>query len=433
MDDKNVLLNQLRIDRSADVESDGSSRRWVLIGASVVLVLALGAGAWWFLIKPSGIPVVDAVAKEAPGGSVSGGGGRSMGASMLDASGYVVARRQATVAAKMIFRVTEVLIEEGQRVKEGEVIARLDDSNTKAQLMQAQAQVTQAEANLKASRVALDDAAPIFKRNEKQFDAKVISENALDTAKQAFNAAEQDLNVRTRMLEVARANLVVAQRTQDDTIIRAPFSGVVVTKAAQAGEIVSPSSAGGGFTRTGICTIVDMDSLEVEVDVSENFINRVKPKQPATIKLNAYPDWEIPAEVIAVIPTADRSKATVKVRVGFKEKDERVLPEMGARVSFLSTPEPAGPAGTPAPAVQAVVIPNDAVQANGDTGTVFIINGNTVERRVVRLGSRTSDGQLVLSGISSGTRVVVGHLDALTDGAKVYVDAKAAAQQGEGS
>jgi hypothetical protein len=176
-----------------------------------------------------------------------------------------------------------------------------------------------------------------------------------------------------------------------------------------------------------------MDSLEVEVDVSENFINRVKPRQPATIKLNAYPDWEIPAEVIAVIPTADRSKATVKVRVAFKEKDERVLPEMGARVSFLSTPEAPDPAGAPAATVQAVIIPTDAVQSNGDTGTVFIINGNTVERRVVRLGSRTTEGQLVLSGISTGTRVVVGHLDALTDGAKVYVDAKAAAQQGEGS
>jgi RND family efflux transporter MFP subunit len=432
MDDKNVLLNQLRIDRTADVESDGSARRWVLIGASVVLVLGLGAGAWWFFTKPSGIPVADAVAKEAPGGSV-GGGGKSTGASMLDASGYVVARRSATVASKSILRVVDVLIEEGQRVKEGEVLARLDDSNTKANLLQAQAQVTQAEANLKASQIALDDAAPIFKRNERQFEAKVISEQALDTARQAFNAAQSELNVRQRQLEVARATLGVAQRIQDDTIIRAPFSGVVVTKAAQAGEIVSPSSAGGGFTRTGICTIVDMDSLEVEVDVSENFINRVKPKQPATIKLNAYPDWEIPAEVIAVIPTADRSKATVKVRVAFKEKDERVLPEMGARVSFLSTPEPAGPAGSSAPVVQAVVIPTDAVQSNGDTGTVFIINGNTVERRVVRLGSRTADGQLVLSGVSAGARVVVGHLDTLTDGAKVYVDAKAAAQQGEGS
>ena len=433
MDDKNVLLDQLRIDRSADVESDGSTRKWVLIGCSVVLVGALGAGAWWFLSKPTGIPVADAVAKEA-GGTVTVGG-KSAGASMLDASGYVIARRQAAVAAKSILRVVEVTIEEGQLVKEGQILAKLDDSNTKASLEQARAQVTQAEASLKAAKIAFDDAVPTFRRNERQLESKVISEQTFDSAKAAYNAAEQDYNVRVRALEVARAQLAVAQRYQDDTIVRAPFAGVVVTKSAQAGEIVSPSSAGGGFTRTGICTIVDMDSLEVEVDVSENFINRVRAGQPATIKLNAYPDWEIPAEVIAVIPTADRSKATVKVRVGFKEKDERVLPEMGARVSFLSSPEAEKSAnGAPAVVTQAVLVPTDAVQANGDTGTVFVINGdNTVERRVVRLGSRTSDGQLVLSGLSSGARVVVGHLDALTDGAKVYVDAKAASQQGEGS
>jgi RND family efflux transporter MFP subunit len=432
MDNKNVLLDQLRIDRTADVADDGSTRKWVLIGCSIVLVLGLGAGAWWFLSKPTGIPVADAVAKEA-GGTVSAGG-KSTGASMLDASGYVIARRQAAVASKSILRVVEVTIEEGQLVKEGQVIARLDDSNTKASLEQARAQVTQAEASLKAAKTALDDAVPTFRRNERQLEAKVISEQAFDSARAAYNAAEADYNVRVRAREVARATLAVAQRYQDDTVVRAPFAGVVVTKSAQAGEIVSPSSAGGGFTRTGICTIVDMDSLEVEVDVSENFINRVRTGQPATIKLNAYPDWEIPAEVIAVIPTADRSKATVKVRVGFKEKDERVLPEMGARVSFLSTPEADKSPGATTTTTQAVIVPNEAVQANGETGAVFIINGNSVERRVVRLGSRTSEGQLVLSGISSGTRVVVGNLDALTDGAKVYVDAKAAAtSQGEGS
>jgi RND family efflux transporter MFP subunit len=431
MDDKNVLLDQLRIDRSADVESDGTSRRWVLIGSSVVLVLALGAGAWWFLTKPSGIPVADAIAKEV-GGTVSPGG-KATGASMLDASGYVVARRQATVASKSIGRVVEVAIEEGQKVQEGQVLARLDDSNRKAELANARSQVAQAEANLKAAKTAFDDAVPIFRRNERQFEAKVISEQALDSARAQYNAAESDYNVRVRGLDVARSTLAMAERNLDDMVVRAPFSGVITVKAAQAGEIVSPSSAGGGYTRTGIGTIVDMDSLEVEVDVSENFINRVRPKQPATIKLNAYPDWEIPAEVIAVIPTADRSKATVKVRVGFKEKDERVLPEMGARVSFLSTPEPGKADGTPAPVQQAVLVPNEAVQANGDTGTVYIINGDTVERRVVRLGSRTAEGQLVLSGISSGTHVVVGNLDALTDGAKVYVDAKAASQQGESS
>jgi len=214
--------------------------------------------------------------------------------------------------------------------------------------------------------------------------------------------------------------LEIAQRNQDDTIVHAPFSGVVTDKAAQQGEIVSPSSAGGGFTRTGICTIVDMDSLEAEVDVSENFIQRVRAGQPATVRLNAYPDWEIPASVIAIIPTADRSKATVKVRVGFKQKDPRILPEMGARVAFLAAPAPAT-ASSAADAPHGIVLPADAVLAQGDTGTVFVIEGNSVTRRSVRLGPRTSDGQVILSGISAGTRVAAGDLTHLTDNAKVSV------------
>ena len=350
---------------------------------------------------------------------------------MLDASGYVVARRQATVAAKSIGRVTEVLIEEGQHVDAGQIVARLDDSNIKASVEQARAQLAQAQASLEAARTALADAKPIFDRNEQQMKAGVISAQVFDQARAAYNAARTDFDVRTRAVESARATQSVQMRFLDDTIVRAPFAGVVTVKAAQSGEIVSPQSAG-GFTRTGIGTIVDMDSLEVEVDVSENFINRVKPGQPATIKLNAYPDWEIPAEVIAVIPTADRSKATVKVRVGFKQKDARVLPDMGARVSFLAPPTP-GESKNTTPTV-AVVIPNDAVQANGDTGTVFIINANdTVERRVVRLGARTNDGQLVLSGLSGGMRVAVGNLSDLADGAKIHVVPKEAVKEGETS
>jgi RND family efflux transporter MFP subunit len=427
MDDKNTLINQLRIDRTAEVD-DGSSRRWLLIGASIVLVIALGGGGWALLARPSGIAVEEAVAREVSNGS----SGSSGGASMLDASGYVVARRQATVASKTIGRVTEVLIEEGQRVEQGQIVARLDDSNIRATVAQSRAQLAQAEANLEAARVAVADAKPIFRRNEEQINAGVISAQQFDNARAAYNAAESDFAVRARGVELARAGLAVALRSLDDTIVRAPFSGVVINKAAQAGEIVSPQSAGGGFTRTGIGTIVDMDSLEVEVDVSENFINRVNPGQPATIKLNAYPDWEIPAEVIAVIPTADRSKATVKVRVGFKEKDSRVLPDMGARVSFL-TPNAPAEAQNAAPTV-AVLVPSDAVQANGDTGTVFIINtNNTVERRVVRLGARTTDGQLVLSGLAGGARVVVGNLSALTDGAKIHVVPKEDIKEGESS
>jgi RND family efflux transporter MFP subunit len=430
MDDKNALLNQLRIDRTTDVpDDDGSTRRWILIGVSIVLVAGLAVGGWYFT-RPSGVAVQAAVAKEVAGSSA--GGGASAGASMLDASGYIVARRQATVASKTIGRVIEVSIEEGQRVEKDQIIGRLDDSNARAAFEQAQAQLSQAEANLRASQVAFDDAKPIFKRNEQQMSAGVISAQTFDNARAAYNAAEQDLAVRTRGVALAKAGVEVARRNLDDTIVRAPFTGVVTVKAAQAGEIVSPSSAGGGYTRTGIGTIVDMDSLEVEVDVSENFINRVRPSQPATVKLNAYPDWDIPAHVIAVIPTADRSKATVKVRVGFKERDARILPDMGARVSFLSEPEKQDGKSAPV-AVSAVVIPPDAVQSNGDTGTVYIINGNdTVERRVVRLGARTSDGQLVLSGLPGGTRIAASNLAALSDGAKIHVVTQEAGQ-GEGS
>lgn len=414
MDDKTSLLNQLRIDRE-EIADTGSSRRIFLWIVSTVLVLGLFAAGWWVLARPSGIPVRAAIAQQASTQTVG-----AAGASMLDASGYVVARRQATVSAKIIGRVVDVLIEEGQRVEEGQIIARLDDSTTRAALAQAQTQLAQAEASLEASRIALEDARPTFIRSQQQFEAGVISEQAFDTAKAQFNAAQSDYAIKQRAVEVAKANLLRAQRDQEDTIVRAPFAGVITVKAAQPGEIVSPSSAGGGFTRTGIGTVVDMSSLEVEVDVSENFINRVQPGQPAIVRLNAYPDWEIPAEVIAVIPTADRSKATVKVRVGFKTRDERVLPDMGARVSFLSEAS-ADPGSGSARVAPNVIVPREAVLGTGDTGTVFVINGDTLERRAVRLGARTAAGQLIQSGLTSGTQVVVGNLNELEDGMKVYV------------
>ncbi len=413
MDDKSSLLTSLRIDRGEEVQDD-NTRRVVLWIGSAVLVIALAAGLWWFVFRPSGVPVQVAVVRASSNSSPAAAG------SLLDASGYVVARRMATVASKTTGRVMEVLIEEGQRVAKDEIIARLDDTNTRASLAQAQAQLAQAQANLEASKVALDDARPIFERSQQQFERSVISADAFDKAKAAFNAAQSDFAVRQRGLAVARSALGMAQRAQDDMTVRAPFAGVVTVKAAQAGEMVSPVSAGGGFTRTGIGTIVDMDSLEVEVDVSESFINRVKPGQPATIKLNAYPDWEIPAAVIAVVPTADRSKATVKVRVGFKERDARVLPEMGARVSFLADPAKASP-DSEAPVSRALVVPTDAIETSGDTGTVFVLKDNTVERRVVRIGARSAEGQVVLSGLSEGDRLAIGDRSLLADGAKVQI------------
>ena len=342
MDEKTKLLEQLRIDRSDSARAAPESRRSLPIAVvyGVLLLIVAGIGGWFFLRPHSpGISGAPGSAADAAGSSPAADSGVAAGAAastVLDASGYVVAQRQATVSAKAIGRVVDLRIEDGQHVKAGEIIARLDDTNTRAALLAAEAQLAQAQASLEAARVALADQGPIFERNQKQRAAGVISAQDFDADRATYDAVRSDLNVKQQMVAVARAQVQVAQRNEDDMIVRAPFDGVITVKVAQQGEIVSPMSAGGGFARTGIGTIVDMDSLEVEVDVSENFINRVHANQPATVRLNAYPDWSIPASVIAIVPTADRSKATVMVRVGFKVKDPRILPEMGARVSFLS-------------------------------------------------------------------------------------------------
>jgi RND family efflux transporter MFP subunit len=412
--DKSTLLNQLRIDRSEPPPSDGHGKWWAT-GIAVIIMAAVGT---WYLLRPTGLPINTAVAQAVPGG----GAGSIGGASLLDASGYVVARRRATVSAKVTGKVVEVRLEEGQRIEAGEIIARLDDSNWKAALEQSNAQLQQAEANLSSAKTAFDDAKPIFERSEKQKAAAVISAQSFDEAHAQFDVAHNNLLIAQSALEAARAGVAVAQHNLNDTVIRAPFSGVVTEKAAQPGEMVSPISAGGGFTRTGIGTIVDMDSLEVEVDVSENFINRVRPQQPVVIKLNAYPDWDIPGSVIATIPTADRAKATVKVRIAIKQKDPRIIPEMGARVSFLEEKEPeaAGAGKTSAP--PGVIVPSEAVAASGDSSIVYVVHDSSVERRAVRLGAKTATGQIVIAGLTAGTTVAVGDLAKLSDGARVRIE-----------
>jgi RND family efflux transporter MFP subunit len=411
LDDKTSLIEQLRIDRPAEAEA-ATWPKWVAIAVGVVVI----AGVATWLLLPRGIEVRAATVEVAPAEAAAGPG------TILDASGYVVARRQATVSSKITGKVVQVSIEEGKRVARDDIIARLDDTNVRAALEQARAARAQSEANLTAAQVAFDNAGPTFKRNEQQLEKAVISQQTFDTAKAAYDAARTGLDVAKRAVDVARSAVAFAERNLDDTIVRAPFDGVVTVKAAQEGEMVSPISAGGGFTRTGIGTIVDMDSLEVEVDVSENFINRVHAGQRATAKLNAYPDWAIPAHVIAIIPTADRAKATVKVRVGFDARDDRILPEMGVRVAFLDTPSSAPTEASSAGGAQpAFLVPTDAVQASGDTGVVFVLNDDRAERRTVRLGGRVAGKQIVLSGVTAGARVATGDLSQLADGAKVRV------------
>lgn len=411
--DRTALLNQLRIDRSQPPASDGHGKWWAT-GIAVIIVAASGI---WYLMRPTGVAINTAIAQPA----TSGGSAANAGASLLDASGYIVARRRATVSSKVTGKVVKVMLEEGQRVEAGDVIARLDDANWKASLAQSNAQLQQAEANVASAQTAFDDAKPIFERSEKQKAAAVISAQSFDESHAQFNVARNNLLIAQRALESARAGVEVAQRNLDDTVIRAPFAGIVTEKAAQPGEMVSPISAGGGFTRTGIGTIVDMDSLEVEVDVSENFINRVRPQQPVTIKLNAYPDWDIPGAVIAMIPTADRAKATVKVRIAIKQKDPRIIPEMGARVAFLSESEPSAP-GTEKSAAPGVTVPADAITTSGSASIVYVVHASTVERRAVRLGGKTSAGQVVTAGLEAGNSVAIGDLSKLSDGARIRIE-----------
>jgi RND family efflux transporter MFP subunit len=420
MSDKSHLLQQLRIEREMPPETLRSvsvSRRW-WIAIAVILTGTTG----WLVVTRSvavAVPVKVTVAKS----STNDMTGAAKSTSILDASGYVVARRQATVSAKVTGKLAQLFIEEGQHVKAGEVLAKLDDTNSMAELRRAQAAVSQAEVMVAQTKLLVDDLTPTYQRNQIQAAAQLISKQTLEASKTSYDTQQKEVALAEANLKILRAELEVAQRNEDDTIVLAPYTGVITSKNAQEGEIISPLSAGGGFTRTGIGTLVDMDSLEVETDVNENFIGRIHPNEPAVLKVNAYPDWQIPAYVIAVIPTADRSKATVKVRVGFKTRDARILPEMSAHVSFLNESSET-PKGKPSPTTGGVILQPSAVQqtATAGTGVVFVVLENgTVERRTVSIEAKTNDGITISSGISSGERVVVGDLGKLKDGNRVSV------------
>jgi RND family efflux transporter MFP subunit len=405
------LLKELRIDRG---DARPPRRRGRLLAILALLVLVAGAALWlaWARLRP---PVVQtAVARAAAPGSSAG--------SVLDASGYVTARLQATVSAKITGKVTEVLIEEGMRVREGAVLARLDDTEARAGLALAQAQLVAARSQLAEVRAQLDQAERDYTRQQGLYDRQLVSPQSLDAALAQRDMLRARLANLQEQIKVAQESLAVAQVQLDNTVIRAPFSGVVVAKSAQPGEMISPISAGGGFTRTGIGTIVDMDSLEIQVDVNESYINRVAPGQPVEATLNAYPDWKIPGEVIAIIPTADRSKATVKVRIAIKARDPRIVPDMGVRVGFL---ESKAPGEAPAPKAAGVLVPADAVKPEGSDGVVFVVtDGKKVERRRVTLGPDLAGQRRVVSGLREGERVVLAPPPGLADGQAVRLGEK---------
>jgi HlyD family secretion protein len=401
-------LEGLRIDRSAIGGERGRGRLWIALVVIAVLALAV----WGWLARPRAVEVRAVAAEARAGGSAAAG-------AVLNASGYVTARRQATVSSKITGKVVDVLVEEGMEIREGQVLAHLDDATLRKQLALADSQLASQRRSVAETEVRLKQAKLSQARMRRLREQGISTQADLETADADVDALAARLDLARQDIQVSERQLALRRQDLDDTVIRAPFAGVAVSKDAQPGEMISPVSAGGGFTRTGICTLVDMKSLEIEVDVNESYIHRVAPGQKAVATLDAYPEWQIPARVIMPVPTADRQKATVRVRLGFEQLDPRILPDMGVKVAFLSDEKPGekgAAAGKPV-----VVIPRAALRKDGDRDVVFVIQGSRAERRAIGVAAGTGDEAVVTSGLAAGERVVVEGPADLKDGASIAI------------
>ena len=400
--DQEALESLRRTPAATPVSYARPARRrlwWVLGAAAIVVALLL----WRFAAAPV---AVGTALVEAPGDADG---------AVLNASGYVVARRLATVSSKVTGRISEVLFEEGAAVSEGQVLARLDAATAQADNLVTVRSLEAARRNLREIEVRLADAEKTLERNRNLVQRQLVSQSALDASEAEVAALQARLSAAGAEVGVAEARVAVTRQVLDDLSIRAPFAGVVISKDAQPGETVSPISAGGGFTRTGIATIVDMESREIEVDVNEAYINRVHDDQRVEAVLDAYPDWKVPGHVIGIVPTADRQKATVRVRIAFDQLDPRILPDMGIKVRFLEDGGGAPPVPT---------IPADSIVRDGDATSVWVVTDGHAARRSVRLGEEADGRFPVLEGLAGGETVVVNPPERLRDGAAVTSGAK---------
>jgi len=399
-------LDALRIEREPERRGLG---RWIIWTGLIIVIAALGFGGWRWFTRERPIEVQVTTVTMRPAGTQ---------AAVLNASGYVTARRRATVSSKITGKVVEVNVEEGRRVAQGQVLARLDDSTPRAALALAQAQAEAARRALRENEVRLAQAQLNQRRTAQLLQERIASQAQLDDAKAESDSIEARVAALQEQIRVAERQIEVQEAELDNYVIRAPFSGIAISKDAQAGEMVSPVTAGGGFTRTGICTIVDMNSLEIEVDVNESYISRVNAGQDADAVLDAYPDWHIPARVITLVPTADRQKATVLVRLAFKKLDPRILPDMAIKVTFLRE----GDDTTATDGRQPVpLVPRAAIKTVGSDNFTFVVRGDVVERRAIRVGGTDGDRLEVLAGLQPGDRVVLSPPPNLSDQSKVIV------------
>jgi RND family efflux transporter MFP subunit len=398
-------LASLKIEHSARASH---SRRGAWITLAVVLAAGAAAG-WIWTQRVQADPVRTAAV-------VARSGGSGNADAVLNASGYVVARRRATVSSKVTGKVIEVNVEEGQAVRKGQVLARLDDSQVRSALAVAEAQLAVARRGAAEDQARLREAQLTQERRAALLKEGVVGKAEVDAAEAEVESLKARIALSQEQIRVAESQVNARRTDLTDMVVRAPFDGIAISKDAQPGEMISPVSAGGGFTRTGIGTIVDMSSLEIEVDVNESYINRVKRGQPVEAVLDAYKDWRIPAHVITGVPTADRAKATVKVRIGFDALDPRILPDMGVKVSFLAEPTSKVTAVAPR-----MLVPKTALRQADGRDYVFVVKGEVAERRAVTVGLGEGDQVEIASGLQIGERVIVEGPSTLTDGARVTV------------
>jgi RND family efflux transporter MFP subunit len=400
-------LGSLHIDDAQRSRGNLGKRLAVVIGVFVLLG-GLSFAIFAFLGRTPEVEV--AVAQKPPVG------GRE---ALLNASGYVRPRRRATIAAKITGLVTGVFFDEGTHVRAGQLLAKLDDSDARRALESAKSDRESTNATVHDYEVQLRNAQTVLRRTEQLQQAGIDTQEQLDNARTAADSLQAKIDLVKAQVTAAEARIMVAQQAVDNCTIVAPFDGIVVSKDAQIGEMVSPISAGGGFTRTGIATVVDMNSNEIEVDVNEAYIARVVPGQDVTAVLDAYPDWQIPSQVRTVIPTADRQKATVKVRISFLKLDPRILPDMGVKVTFLGAERRKAKSQNDSPA--GVLIPQSAVRDDGGQKIVFLVKDNRAERRAVTLGNSMGGDTEIIGGLTLGDTVIAKGPPNIRDGQSVQI------------
>jgi RND family efflux transporter MFP subunit len=397
-------ISALKIDDSSRSSRPSRWARWFAVVIGVLVVVT--GGVFALKGRKPEVEVTTVHASSAPAG----------GATLLNASGYVTPRRRSTIAAKITARVEQIYAEEGMHVQQGQVLAVLDQSDVRVRLDQAIADRESIKAQQTDLEVNLANAERELARTQELTKALVSTPQALDAARTLVQSYQARIAQNKRQIEAADKRIAVSQQDIDNCTVRAPYAGIVVSKDAQRGEMVSPVSAGGGYTRTGIATLVDMNSLEVEVDVNENYIARVKTNQPVASILDAYPDWRIASHVRTIIPSADRQKATVKVRISFDQLDPKILPDMGVKVSFLDEAKPSQQQSVPK-----IVVPKDSVSQDNGSAVVYLFKDGAVERRAVKLGEVRGTEQEIVAGLVDGDKIVSKNAASLRDGQQVSV------------